>query len=261
LKTIVVQSHRSRSLNEWIERCQNSVRAWADFHYFDYRFFGDDLFGYLPSPEVLRRYNTIIASDLARLRCLRALLADYERVIWCDADWFVMDIARFQPWQSSYAVGREIWIDQTHTGQLKAFKKVHNAYLQFERDNTFLDFYIETAEKFLQQNIGGVPNQFIGPKLLTALHNVVGLPVHEQAGMLSPLVAFALLRREGLLSQAEYEGLSGHAFGRVISLYQQRSVQTSRAVNMSASCIEAAGLDSAQILMLCDVLSGGGLSK
>ena len=33
-----------------------------------------------------------------------------------------------------------------------------------------------------------MPPQFIGPKLLTALHNVAQLPVMESAGMLSPLV-------------------------------------------------------------------------
>lgn len=261
MNTIVIQSHRNPSLNQWIERCQSSVRVWADYHHFEYRFFDDELFDYLPTSELLQKYNAVIASDLARLRCLKALLADYDRVIWCDADWLVMDVERFQPLQSSYAVGREVWVDRTHTENLKAFKKVHNAYLQFDRDNTFLDFYIETAASFLQKNTGGVPNQFIGPKLLTALHNVAGLTVHEQAGMLSPVLAAALLRREGLLSYDEYENLSSHAVDKVIGLFQQRSVASPLALNLSASCIEAAGLDADRILMLCDVLDKGALSR
>lgn len=256
-----MQSHRSPSLNKWIERCQKSVRAWADFHHFEYQFFDDELFGYLPSNDVLQKYNAVVASDLARLRCLRALLADYDRVIWCDADWLVMDVERFQPLQSSYAVGREVWVDRTQNGKLKAFKKVHNAYLQFDCGNTFLDFYIETAENSLQKNTGGVPNQFIGPKLLTALHNVAGLPVHEQAGMLSPVLAAALLRREGLLDQDEYESLSSHDVNKVIGLFQQRSVAMPLALNLSASCIESGGLSAVNILRLCEVLSEGGLSK
>jgi len=261
LKTIVVQSHRSRSLNEWIELCQNSVRLWADIHRFDYQFLDDGLFGYLPTRDLLRQYNAVVASDLARLHWLRALLVEYERVIWCDADWLVMDVERFQPLRSTYALGREVWIDQTGTGELKAFKKVHNAYLQFDRGNTFLDFYIETAEQFLNKNTGGVPNQFIGPKLLTAIHNVVGLPVNENAGMLSPLLAAALLRREGVLEPVEYERLTKHAFERVIALFQRRSVQMPLALNLSASCIEAAGLDARKIVILCDVLGEGALVK
>lgn len=256
-----MQSHRSPSLNQWIERCQNSVRAWADFHHFEYQFFDDELFGYLPSSDLLQKYNAVVVSDLARLRCLRALLAEYDRVIWCDADWLVMDVERFQPVQTSYAVGREVWVDRTQSGKLKAFKKVHNAYLQFDCGNTFLDFYIETAENFLQKNTGGVPNQFIGPKLLTALHNVAGLPVHEQAGMLSPVLAAALLRREGVLSDDEYDNFSSHAVDKVISLFQQRSVATPLALNLSASCIEAAGLEADKILMLCDFLCKGALSR
>ena len=42
-----------------------------------------------------------------------------------------------------------------------------------------------------------MPPQFIGPKLLTALHNIVASPVMEQAGMLSPLVMRDLLAGEG----------------------------------------------------------------
>ena len=33
-----------------------------------------------------------------------------------------------------------------------------------------------------------MPPQFIGPKLLTAIHNVIQCPVQETAGMLSPAV-------------------------------------------------------------------------
>ena len=58
----------------------------------------------------------------------------------------------------------------------------------FSQGNSFLDFYTETAEKLLTMNSGKMPDQFIGPKLLTALHNIAICPVLETAGMLSPLV-------------------------------------------------------------------------
>jgi hypothetical protein len=54
--------------------------------------------------------------------------------------------------------------------------------------------------------------QLIGPKLLTALHNLIGCPVVEAAAMLSPAVeadlvdgdgaALALLRRHSLAAPA-----------------------------------------------------------
>jgi hypothetical protein len=42
-----------------------------------------------------------------------------------------------------------------------------------------------------------MPPQFIGPKLLTALHNVCQLPVMESAGMLCPLVIKDLVQGGG----------------------------------------------------------------
>jgi hypothetical protein len=97
----------------------------------------------------------------------------------------------------SYAVGREIWIQHDKQGRLRSYKKVHNAFLMFRRDNSFLSFYLESAQRLLRQNQGTMPPQFIGPKLLTALHNVVQLPVMESAGMLSPLVIKDILQDGG----------------------------------------------------------------
>jgi hypothetical protein len=81
--------------------------------------------------------------------------------------------------------------------KLKSYKKVHNAFLMFRKGNSFLDFYADTAQRLLTQNKGSMPPQFIGPKLLTALHNVANLPVLETAGMLSPMVVRDILAGEG----------------------------------------------------------------
>ena len=246
-------------MNSWLKICQDSVRTWAVKQGFEYRFLDDHLFDYLPSAELLSRYNVVIVSDLARLRWLRYLLLDYDQVIWCDADFLIIDVDGFKPVKSSYALGREVWVDQTTDGQLKAFKKVHNAYLQFDRGNAFLDFYIETAEHLLERNTGGVPNQFVGPKLLTALHNVAGLTVHEQAGMLSPVLAAACLRRAGALDSAEYSALCRHPADRVMALFAKRSDQLPLALNLSASCIESQGLNSDRVEQLCELLLSRGI--
>jgi len=42
-----------------------------------------------------------------------------------------------------------------------------------------------------------MPPQFIGPKLLTALHNIVNFPVMEEAAVLSPIVIRDILMGGG----------------------------------------------------------------
>ncbi len=194
-----------------------SVQNWAKQEGYDYRFIGDALFDTLPQ-WVLEKTSAqkVIATDLARLKCLQLFLdAGYQRVVWLDADFLIFAPDNFQlpePDQLSekYALGREIWVqpkksEQQHpknkTPKFKAYKKVHNAFLlfdvQFGQRNSFLDFYTAHAERLLEQISGPMPPQFIGPKLLTALHNIVQCPVQENAGMLSPWVINDLLNGGG----------------------------------------------------------------
>ncbi|WP_455221807.1 hypothetical protein [Kaarinaea lacus] len=188
--TLVIQSHRSPLPYSWLDLCLESVRCWCELNRFVYRFLGDDLYDFLP--EKAREkvvHQKVIASDLARLRVIQdALSKGYETVVWLDADFLIFDPVKFILPDESYAVGREVWVQHDKQCKLKVYKKVHNAFLMFRSGNSFLEFYMETAERLLRQNQGGMPPQFIGPKLLTALHNITQLPVMESAGMLSPLV-------------------------------------------------------------------------
>jgi len=150
----------------------------------------DDLFDYVPG-DLLEKVKDqrVIAADLARLNVLQdALSKGFETVVWLDADFLIFDPVNFVLPDELYAMGREVWVQFDKQGKLKVYKKVHNAFLLFRKGNSFLHFYAETAERLLRQNRGGMPPQYIGPKLLTALHNVTQLPVMESAGMLSPLV-------------------------------------------------------------------------
>lgn len=190
MRTLVIQSHRNPIPYNWLNYCLASVKSWAETNNFEYQFMHDQLFDVLPA-EIVDKYlnRPVVLSDLARLLVCRNALSDkYERVVWLDSDFLVFAPDQFVLSDSAYAVGREVWIQKNDSGKLKAYKKVHNAFLMFRRGNAFLDFYIETAQRMLMDNSGGVPAQFIGPKLLTALHNVAVLPVLETAGMLSPLV-------------------------------------------------------------------------
>ncbi|MDH5447185.1 MAG: hypothetical protein OEY52_16670, partial [Gammaproteobacteria bacterium] len=138
------------------------------------------------------------ATDLARLYVLKNyLLQGYEQVVWLDADFLVFDPEEFVLPTSQYAFGREVWVQKDNSGKLRAYKKIHNAFMMFNKGNSFLDFYIETAERLLWKNTGSIPPQFIGPKLLTALHNIALFPVMEEAAMLSPLVVKDIIKGAG----------------------------------------------------------------
>lgn len=197
--TLVIQSQRSPLPYRWMESCLHSVREWCAKNGYEYRFMGDELFDLLPEPlREKTRCRTVIASDLARLLALQdALNTGYQRVVWMDSDFLVFNPSEFSLPGQPYALGREVWVQHDRNGRLKSYKKIHNAFLTFAQGNNFLDFYADTAQRLLTLNAGPMPPQFIGPKLLTALHNVVRLPVLETAGMLSPMVIKDMLDGEG----------------------------------------------------------------
>lgn len=186
MRTIVIQSQRPGTLPRWQRRCCDSVRAWARFHGFEYNFCGDELFRRLP-PNLREklRDQPVVATDLARLLWLRECLNNgYERAIWCDADLLIFE--DFLPLASDHAFGREIWI-QGREGGLHSYRRIHNAWLAFEAGSPILPFYIDRALAMLERVRMPVVPQFIGPKLLSALHNIVGFTIEERVGMLSPL--------------------------------------------------------------------------
>lgn len=197
--TLVIQSQRTPLPYSWIGPCLDSVQEWCAMNRYEYRFMGDELFDCVPK-ELLdkTREQRVIATDLARLLTLKeALNKGYQTVIWLDADFLIFDSCKFILPDLPYAVGREVWVQNDKHSRLKVNKKVHNAFLMFQKGNDFLDFYTDTSKRLLTLNHGSMPPQFIGPKLLTALHNVAILPVMESAGMLSPMVIKDIIKGEG----------------------------------------------------------------
>ncbi len=196
--TLVLQSHRQPLPARWLQPCLDSVRAWAHGGGFAYRLVDDALFDHLaPDLRDKLKRRPVIAADLARLGAMGAALTEgYRSVIWCDADTLVFDPALLRVPSDDYALGREVWI-QRQGGRLRDYVKVHNAFLLFRAGNPFLDFYRHAAERILRAHDGPMAPQLLGPKLLTALHNLIGCPVAERAGMLSPAVARDLLAGGG----------------------------------------------------------------
>jgi hypothetical protein len=238
--TLLIQSHRQPLPFAWLQRCLDSARAWARRNNFEYRFIDDELFTLIPSGlrEKLQQ-RKIIATDLARLIAIRqALQEGFETVVWLDADFYIFNAQNFILPDTNYALGREVWVQQSHNGRLKTYTKLHNAFLMFRQHNPFLEFYLQTAHKLLQQNTGPMPDQFIGPKLLSALHNICQLPVMESAGMLSPLVM-----------QDIY-----HGGGAALELFIQQSPQPVYAANLCSSLTTDSALDDDSMLCIMDRL-------
>ncbi len=234
IDTIVLQSQRLPLPHAWLQPCLNSVRVWAQHHGYDYRFIDDALFEVLPA-DLERKLSSrrVIASDLARLLQLRRLLQqDYDRAIWCDADVLIIDPTTFVLIDESYALGRELWVDSDERGRLKSWSKVHNAFLMFRRENSFLEFYNDTAQKLLRAtDIDAIPAQFIGPKLLTALHNIARCPVQKTAGMLSPRVIEDLL----------------NGGGQALKLFLDESGTLPTAINLCTSSVTGGRLTDRQL--------------
>jgi hypothetical protein len=243
--TLIIQSHRDPLPQSWLQACLDSVAGWAATRGYDYRFIGDEIFAPLDSQLLEKtRSQRVIASDLARLVSLQLGLAQgYDCVVWCDADFLIFNPDDFVLPDFEFALGREVWIQRDARQGLRAFVKVHNAFLMFRKGNTFLDFYRATAERLVRLNQGSMPPQFIGPKWLTALHNIALCPVLETAAMLSPLVM-----RDCIAGQ-----------GAALNLFRQKSSETPGAANLSSSLSEREGLADADMHRLIERLLTQGI--
>ncbi|MGB0845624.1 MAG: hypothetical protein ACPGSM_02820 [Thiolinea sp.] len=207
MKTLVFQSHAPATPPHWVQECLSSVQSWSSNHSYDYQLLGDELFQFIPT-ELREKFSKqkVILTDFGRVQWSQYFLKNYDEVLWLDSDFLIFNPQQFHLPRNNhaglgYALGREVWVQSKAENSLKAYKKVHNAALYFRKGNAFADFYLSHAGKLLHTLEGKVPPQFIGPKLMTALHNVVGCPVMEQAGMFSPLVIKDIVRGGGAALQ------------------------------------------------------------
>ena len=159
-------------------------------------------------------------------------------MVWCDADFLVFNPRELLLPDSNFALGREVWVQHDEGSGRRSYVRVHNAMLLFARGNTFLDFYADTAERLLRLNEGGMPPQFVGPKLLTALHNIAHFPVIERAAMLSPPVMRDLLA----------------GGGEALELLRSKSPEPPAAANLCSSLTADEGLGEAEMSRLIELL-------
>lgn len=198
--TLVFQSFRRGPHPLWLTLCLQSVERLAAHRGWDYAFIGDELFDPLPTwfADKMSGRGPIL-SDLGRLLAARDYLNTYQRVIWLDADVLIFSPERFTLPTGSFGFGRERWVQPKSKGRgWRVHRSVCNALCYFERGNPFLDFYIYTCQTMIRQaDPNFIAPQMIGPKLLTALHNLSRLPVTECIGSASPDLLIDVTRGEG----------------------------------------------------------------
>lgn len=246
MRTVVLQSHRQPLPYDWLHPCIDSVKRWAEVNGFEYQWLGDELFDELTSTQRKHTHRQrVVASDLARLHKVARALADgARRVVWVDADTLVINSGALNLSERGCAVGREIWIQPSSTldGTPKVYAKVHNAFMVFCEGDSFLPFYIDAASRLLERHEGPYVDQFIGPKLLTALHNLVQFPVIENAGVLSPSVIANL----------------NHGGGEYLDAFCRRLQRIPASLNLCASSVRSGELSDQSMHDVIDLLSSKG---
>lgn len=183
----------------WIDACLESVRRWAAAEGLSYRLYGDEAFDLVP-PDLAAKCGGRLQmlADLARLTLARRLLEEegWNRAVYADADFLVWDAPalRLEDMETDRGAGfgQEHWVSRDGP-RLKLHRNVHNAFMLFDRGGSVLPFYEETARALLARLDGGVPPQFLGPKLLSALNGPASFALLPQAGALSPDAAADLL--------------------------------------------------------------------
>lgn len=194
--TVVIQSFHPPPWPAVIGRCIDSVERWAAARGYRHGVIGDEIADLLPPAYRMNCFDRWpMITDLGRLLLARRYLADgAEFVVWIDADVliFAPEIFRLKE-DDDHAVGREIWVARNAAGRWRARRHVHNAVLSFRRGTPALDFLIHATRRVVERLERPASPQIAGPKLLSSLHNLVGFPVLECAGMISPPVLADLI--------------------------------------------------------------------
>ena len=203
---MVIQSAAAPA-TAWLDRCMDSVVAWASYRGYGYQRSGDELFDLLPADcrQKLAGRGPILA-DLARLIWTQQLLGSdaIQRVIWLDADVLVFAPEHLELEQhSSCLFGYERWVQPVDSKLAAGVgfhcrTNVHNALTAFRSGCPILPFLIEVIQRMTRRvNPAHIAPQMMGPKLLSSLHNLAQFEVCEQVGALSPWVVAELAAEPG----------------------------------------------------------------
>jgi hypothetical protein len=225
MRTLVIQSCSEQQRQGWQQTCLRSVAGWAQQQGYDYRFVGDEIFAKVPAWYLAKVGNKLpVATDYGRLVLLQAALAEgYEQVCWLDADVLVLSPEWTLSFTGSCAFGLEHWV-QPHKQQLTVKKNLHNAALVFRQGCAVLPFLLRCVASLMQRvDPQHIAPQFVGPKLLQALHPFADFAVLPAVGALSPLVIDDVC----------------NGGGPALRLFCQHAQPLPQAVNLCASLLSA----------------------
>ena len=178
--------------DHWLRRCLASVAGWAKDQGYSYRLLGDEALEGVPDwYRDKTRGRLPIQFDLARLQLIEGALQEgFERACWIDAD-----VLLFRPehlrldYSGGCAFGREYWVERQGAGRIRVRRNVHNAICAFDRGSEVLGFLRHATLRIIERaDPDHIAPQMVGPKLLGALHNIVGFSLVEAVGAFSPLV-------------------------------------------------------------------------
>ena len=212
MRTVVFQSFRTVDVPNAIERCLQSVVAWAATRDYEHKFLDNSLFERVPDWFKSRvNDNLLPMSDLARLMVGRELLNDgFDRAVWLDADVLVFDPDEFEiAVDAGYAFGREVWVRRGGGDKFFVTDGLHNAVCVFCRGDEFLDFYIHACEQVVRGATTEILPHQIGPDFLNRLKDVIGQRIVPDVGLFGPLVITDIAKGGGRALEA-YMDAFGH---------------------------------------------------
>ena len=194
----ILQSYDDSRMTPWLQTCQASVRRWAELNNYSYHWVGDALFQDVPDWYMQKVAGRLaIAADLGRLQWMQTLLRQFDVVVWFDIDVLVFAPARLQLslYNRDCVFGQEHWLQvDRRSGQPAIYRNVHNAYMAFSRDSSTLPFLTDTVVELMSRvDPAYIAPQFVGPKLLSSLHNTVGFALEPGVGAFSGLFRQAML--------------------------------------------------------------------
>ena len=219
MKTLVIQSFRTRSVPAWIERCLDSAKRWAALRGYDYLCTDDRAFA-LCGDDYLARVNGNLRAiaNLFRLELVRQAHRDgYERAVWIDADIFVFAPETFSiDGVARYAFARESWIEiigpGTPSACWRATAGTNNSVLVCRRDEPDLEFLIAaTRHVALHREVR--TNYQVGGDLIKGLRASLDFEMLGSSGMFSNYIVLALAQEVEMLLkvQARCHGTAVHA--------------------------------------------------
>lgn len=151
-------------------------------------FLGDEFLAYAPDWFREKSRSILPVTDLARLVLINEQLANFDQVIWIDADVLVFDPKQFNVTleeNSNFAFTSEVWVSSPTEGYPIFHKRVNNAVCVFNKHAKEIDYFIQCALSVMKV-LDNANAWDVGVNFLTHAHTVKKFQLLNNVGMMSP---------------------------------------------------------------------------